>query len=38
MKIFKDSDLREAFRREYANTPHVSADFKVNIMNRIMKD
>ena len=32
---FKDSDLREALRRKYANTPQVSADFKESIMKRI---
>ena len=35
MNRFKDSDLREALRRKYANTPQVSADFKENIMKRI---
>lgn len=38
MKIFKDSDLREALRRKYANTPPIPADFEENIMNRMMKD
>ena len=35
MNRFKDSDLREALRRKYSNTPHVPADFKENIMKRI---
>ena len=38
MKIFKDSDLREALRRKYANTQSMHAYFEENIMNRIMKD
>ena len=38
MDKLKDSDLREAIRRKYANTPHVPADFEENIMNRMMKD
>ena len=32
---FKDSDLREAIRRKYANTPHEPSDFNENIMKRI---
>ena len=35
MNRFKDSDLREALRRKYANTPQVPADFNENIMKRI---
>ncbi len=35
MNRFKDSDLREALRRKYVNTPHVPADFNENIMKRI---
>lgn len=38
MDKLKDSDLREALRRKYANTPSKPADFEKNIMNRIMKD
>ena len=32
---FKDSDLREAIRRKYANTPHEPSDFNENIMKII---
>jgi len=35
MNRFKDSDLREALRRKYANTPHVPAEFNENIKKRI---
>ena len=35
MNRFKDSDLREALRRKFANTPQVPVDFKENIMKRI---
>ena len=35
---FKDSDLREALRRKYANTPTLPADFKKRIMKGILKD
>ena len=35
---FKDSDLREALRRKYANTPTLPADFKERIMKGILKD
>ena len=35
---FKDSDLREALRRKYANTPTLPADFKERIMKGIQKD
>ena len=34
MNRFKDSDLREALRRKYANTPHVPADLKEYIIKR----
>ena len=34
MKIFKDTDLREALRRQYANTPAMPAGLKVSIMER----
>ena len=30
MDKLKDSDLREALRRKYVNTPHVPADFNEN--------
>ena len=35
MKRFKDSDLREALRQKYANTPQVPVDFNENIKKRI---
>ena len=35
---FKDSDLREALRRKYANTPTLPAGFKERIMKGIQKD
>ena len=35
MNRFKDSDLREALRQKYANTPQVPADFNENIIKRI---
>lgn len=35
MKRFKDSDLREALRRKYTNTPQVPVDFNENIKKRI---
>lgn len=35
MNRFKDSDLREALQRKYANTPQVPADFSENIKKRI---
>lgn len=38
MDKLKDSDLREAIQRKYANTPSMPADFEKSIMNRIMKD
>ena len=38
MKTFKDSDLRKAIQRKYADTPPIPAEVKENIMNRIMKD
>ena len=31
MITFKDSDLREALRRQYANAPMLPADFMENI-------
>jgi hypothetical protein len=31
---FKDTDIREALRRKYANTPTLPADFKERIMKR----
>ena len=34
---FIDSDLREALRRMYANTPSLPADFKERIMKGIKK-
>ena len=38
MDKLKDSDLREAIRRKYANTPTLPADFKERIMKGILKD
>ena len=35
---FKDSDLREALRRKYANTPTLPTDFKEKMMKRVLKD
>ena len=34
MITFKDSDLREALRRQYANAPMLPADFMERIMKR----
>lgn len=38
MKTFKDSDLREAIKRKFADTPPIPADFKERLLNRILKD
>ena len=35
---FIDTDIREALRRKYANTPTLPADFKERIMKGIQKD
>ena len=35
---FKDSDLREALRRQYANAPTLPADIKERKMKGIQKD
>ena len=35
MKIHKDTDLREALRRKYANTPQIPADFSERLMKRM---
>ena len=35
MTTFKDTDLREALRRKYANTPTLPADFMEKMMLRI---
>ena len=32
MKTYKDTDLREALRRKYANTPQIPADFSERLM------
>lgn len=37
MTTFKDTDLREALRRMYANTPPPPAGFKERIMKGIKK-
>ena len=38
MITFKDSDLREALRRQYANAPTLPADIKERKMKGIQKD
>jgi hypothetical protein len=38
MITFKDTDLREALRRMYANTPPPPADFTERILKRVLKD
>ena len=38
MITFKDTDLREALRRKYANTPTLPADFMEKMMKRVQKD
>ena len=38
MTTFKDTDLREALRRMYANTPPPPADFMERILKRVLKD
>ena len=35
---FIDTDIREALRRKYANTPTLPADFMERIMKGILKD
>ncbi|MBQ1702567.1 MAG: hypothetical protein II023_11955 [Prevotella sp.] len=35
MKTHKDTDLREALRRKYANTPQIPADFSERLMKRM---
>ena len=35
MKIHKDTDLREALRRKYANTPQIPADFSERLMKHM---
>ena len=35
MITFKDTDLREALRRIYANTPTLPADLMERIMKRV---
>ena len=35
MITFKDTDIREALRRKYANTPTLPADFTERIMKRV---
>ena len=35
MKTYKDTDLREALRRKYANTPKIPADFSERLMKRM---
>ena len=35
MKTYKDTDLREALRRKYANTPQIPADFSERLMKRM---
>jgi hypothetical protein len=38
MKTFKDTDLREALRRMYTNTPPPPANFTERILKRVLKD
>ena len=35
MKTHKDTDLREALRRKYANTPQIPVDFSERLMKRM---
>ncbi len=35
MKTHKDTDLREALRRKFANTPQIPADFSERLMKRM---
>lgn len=35
MKTYKDTDLREALRRKYSNTPQIPADFSERLMKRM---
>ena len=35
MKTHKDTDLREALQRKYANTPQIPADFSERLMKRM---
>ena len=35
MKTYKDTDLRKALRRKYANTPQIPADFSERLMKRM---
>ena len=35
MKTHKDTDLREALRRKYADTPQMPADFSERLMQRM---
>ena len=35
MITFKDTDIREALRRKYANTQTLPADFMERIMKRV---
>lgn len=35
MKTYKDTDLREALQRKYANTPQIPADFSERLMKRM---
>ena len=37
MKTHKDTDLREALQRKYANTPQLPADFSERLMQRMEK-
>ena len=37
MKTHKDTDLREALRRKYADTPQMPADFSERLMQRMEK-
>ena len=38
MKTFKDSDLRKAIQRKYADTPPIPAEFKERFLIRILKE
>ncbi len=37
MTNYKDTDLREALRRKYSDTPQLSADFSERLMQRLEK-
>ncbi|MBQ2498175.1 MAG: hypothetical protein II509_05970, partial [Prevotella sp.] len=37
MTNYKDTDLREALRRRYSDTPQLSADFSERLMLRLEK-